>query len=50
MIYTGLKYQGETLLDYQCTFFLNEGHEGKTGLFQGWVSMGGMGIRKGRIW
>jgi hypothetical protein len=37
-MYTGLKYQGETLLDYKYTFFfLNEGQEGKTGLFWGWV-------------
>jgi hypothetical protein len=41
MIYTGLKYQGTTLY-YQYTLFLkNEGQEGKIGLFQGWVPVGG---------
>jgi hypothetical protein len=40
MIYTGLKYQGETPLDYQYTLKKNEGQEGKIDFFQGWVIVG----------
>jgi hypothetical protein len=39
MIYTGLKYQGKTPLDYQYTL-KNEGQEGKIVLFWRWVLMG----------
>jgi hypothetical protein len=41
MIYTDLKYQGETPLDYQYTLLKNEGQEGKIGLFQKWVPVVG---------
>jgi hypothetical protein len=38
-IYTALKYQGETPLDYQHTLNqkTNKGQEGKINLFWGWV-------------
>jgi hypothetical protein len=44
LIHTTLKYQGKTPLD--CQYTLNkkkthEGQEGKIGLFQGWVPVGG---------
>jgi hypothetical protein len=43
-MYTGLKYQSETPLNYQYTLNLkNEEQEGKIGLFQGWVPVGGGG-------
>jgi hypothetical protein len=42
MTYTGMKYQGETLLDHQYTLKENEEKEGKIGLSKGWVSGGGV--------
>jgi hypothetical protein len=41
MIHTGLKYQGITPLDCQYILKKHEGQEGKIGLFQGWVPVGG---------
>jgi hypothetical protein len=38
MIYTDLKYQGKTPLDYQCALNLkNESQERKINLFWGWI-------------
>jgi hypothetical protein len=34
-VYTGLKYEGKTPLDYQHTVLKNEGQDGKISLFQG---------------
>jgi hypothetical protein len=41
MIYTDLKHQSETLLNYQYTLKITEGQEGKIGLFWEWVPVGG---------
>jgi hypothetical protein len=47
MIYTDLKYQGETPLDYRYTLNLkNEGQEAKINLFQWWMPVGGGGHKE----
>jgi hypothetical protein len=40
MIYTCLKYQGETPWDYQYTLLKNERQKGKIGLLRVWVPVG----------
>jgi hypothetical protein len=48
MIYTDLKYQDKTLLDYQYTLNLkNEGQERQIDVFWGRYLWEGVGIRKG---
>jgi hypothetical protein len=42
MIYTDLKYQAKTPLDYQYILKKKEGQEGKIGLFKGWITVGGV--------
>jgi hypothetical protein len=48
MIPAGLKYQGKTPLDYQCTLIKNEGQEGKISLFWGGVIIVGDAWAQGK--